>query len=267
MEPILHTQSKETATKQQDLFHKSIQNSKPQRGLAAILPDQKHRLARCKQPFRRHTFLMCPLHPLQVWEVMFDVREIFRLMVEMTKRHVHAAKLALKNRRATNVRAGVVLVGWPRLLHAGWMVQRLGFTVSISRSLTRVHAVFPTTLHCVASNPSVRHLIHVWYAVVHHGEPQQSTIKKFRVKSENCPSSKKKSRLKKEKKSNKEHQAVQKWRLEVSWPKKTSQRLTLRRHTNLLSTKSTEHRLHLASAPPATTRPNWDAEIYDDVEL
>lgn len=98
-------------------------------------------------------------------------------MVEMTKRDLHAAKLALKNRRATSVRARVVLAGRPSLLHAWWMVQRLGFTVSVPGPLARVHAVFPTALHRVASDPSVRHLIHVWYAVVHHGKLQQSTIK------------------------------------------------------------------------------------------
>lgn len=98
-------------------------------------------------------------------------------MVVMTKRDLHAAKLALKNRRATGVRARVVLAGWPSLLHAGWMMQRLGLTVPIPGSLTWVHAVFPTALHRVASHPSVWHLVHVWYTEVHHGEPQQSTIK------------------------------------------------------------------------------------------
>lgn len=109
-----------------------------------------------------HTFLMCPLHPLQVWEVRFDLRVIIRLRVEMTKRDIHAAKLALKNRRATSVWARVVLAGRPSLLHAGRVVQRLGLAVSKPRPLTWVHAVFPTALHRVASHPSVRHLIHVW---------------------------------------------------------------------------------------------------------
>ena len=133
---------------------------------------------RCKQSQSgRHTFLVRLLHPLQVWEVWFDLREIFRLILEMTKRDLHAAELTLKNRRTTSVRARVVLAGWPSLLHAGRMVQWLGITVSVHRSLTWVHAVFPTALHRAASHPSVRHLIHVWYAVVHHGDPQQSTIK------------------------------------------------------------------------------------------
>lgn len=118
---------------------------------------------RCKQSSSGcHTFLMRPLHPLQVRKVRFDLREIIRLRVEMTKRDIHATKLALKNRRPTSIWARVVLAGRPSLLHAGRMVQRLGFTVSKARPLTWVHAVFPTALHCVASHPSVRHLIHVW---------------------------------------------------------------------------------------------------------
>lgn len=105
-------------------------------------------------------------------------------MVEMTKWDLHAAEFALKNRRATSVRARVVgrLAGRPSLLHAGWMVQRLGLTVSIPGPLTCVHAVFPAARHRVASHPGVRHLIHVCHAVVHCGEPQQSTIKKSVVK-------------------------------------------------------------------------------------
>lgn len=97
--------------------------------------------------------------------------------MEMTERDLHAAKLALKHRRTSCIRARVMLAGGPSLLHAGWMVQRLGFTVSVAGSLTWVHAVFPTALHRVASNACMRHLIHVWYAVVHHGRPQQGTIK------------------------------------------------------------------------------------------
>lgn len=130
-----------------------------------------------KSQSRRHTFLVSSLHPLQVWKVRFDLRVILGLMVEMTERDLHAAKLALKHRRTGCIRARVMLAGGPSLLHAGWMVQWLGFTVSIAGSLTWVHAVFPTTLHRVASNACMRHLIHVWYAVVHHGWPQQGTIK------------------------------------------------------------------------------------------
>lgn len=149
---------------------------------------------------------MRPLHPLQVRDVRVDLREIFRLMVEMAKRDLHAAKLTLKNRRATSVRARVVLGGRPSLLHAGRMVERLGLTVSIPGPLTCVHAVFPTALHRVASHPGVGHLIHVLHAVVHHGEPKQSTIKKSSttVRSQKKVPKKKKKKIR----SKKERQAM-----------------------------------------------------------
>lgn len=138
----------------------------------------------------------------------------------MAKRDLHAAKLALKNRRATSVRARVVLAGRPSLLHAGQMVERLGLTVSIPGPLTRVHAVFPTALHRVASHPGVGHVIHVLHAVVHHGEPKQSTINK---KVPQLSVLKKESRFQKKKKkirSKKERQAMWMWQLEVSWSEK-----------------------------------------------
>lgn len=96
--------------------------------------------------------------------------------MEMTEGDLHAAELVLKGSRAAAVQAGVVLAGRPGLLHAGWVVQRLGLTGSVPGPLTGVQAVLPTALHRVLSNPDVRDLVHVWYAVVHHGDPQQ-TIK------------------------------------------------------------------------------------------
>lgn len=99
-------------------------------------------------------------------------------MVEVTNGNLHAAKLALESGRASGVRAGVELAGGPSLVQAGRVVQRLGFTVSVPGPLTWEHAMFSTALHRVASDPSIRHLVHVWYTVVHHGEPQLTTIKK-----------------------------------------------------------------------------------------
>lgn len=167
----------------------------------------------------------------------------------MAKRDLHAAKLTLKNRRATSVRARVVLAGRPSLLHAGQMVERLGLTVSIPGPLTRVHAVFPTALHRVASHPGVGHVIHVLHAVVHHGEPKQSTIKK---KVPQLSVLKKESRFQKKKKKN-----------QVKEGASSHVNVTIR---SFLVWKKL-HRLHRATAPPATTRPNWEAEIYDDAEL
>lgn len=93
-------------------------------------------------------------------------------------RDLHAATLALINRRTAGVRAQVVLAGRPSLLHAGWMVKPLGLTVAVPGPLTAAHTVFSAARDHVAIHPGVRHLIHVRYTVVHHGEPQQSTMKK-----------------------------------------------------------------------------------------
>lgn len=177
MEDVLHTHSRETITQVQktlDKWFQSIQTYTCNSTLSQT-PSKPKRWK--KSQSRRRTFLVSSLHPLQVWKVRFDLRVILRLMVEVTERDLHAAKFALKHRRTGCIRAWVMLAGGPSLLHAGWMVQWLGFTVSIAGSLTWVHAVFPTTLHRVASNACMRHLIHVWYAVVHHGQPQQGTIK------------------------------------------------------------------------------------------
>lgn len=98
-------------------------------------------------------------------------------MVEMTQRNLHSAKVTFKHGSSASVRARVVLVGRPSLLHAGRMVERLRLTESVSRALAGEHAVLPTDLHRVASNPSMRHVIHVWQAVIHRGETQQRNIK------------------------------------------------------------------------------------------
>lgn len=124
------------------------------------------------------TFLMPLLHPMQARHLRFNLREIFRLMVEMAMRDLHAATLALINRRTAGVRAQVVLAGRPSLLHGGWMVKPLGLTVAVSRPLTAAHTVFSAARDHVATHPGVRHLIHVRYKVVHDGEPQKSTMKK-----------------------------------------------------------------------------------------
>lgn len=91
-------------------------------------------------------------------------------MVEVAERHLRVTELGLERRRARGVRARVVLAGGPSLLHAGRVVQRLRFIVSVPGPLAWVHAVFPTALSTEAPNPSVGHLIHVWHAEVHHKE-------------------------------------------------------------------------------------------------
>lgn len=127
------------------------------------------------------TFLVRVLHPLQVREVGFDLGEILRLVVEVTERDLHAAKLALKSRRAGGgVRAGVVAPEGPRtLLHAGRVVQGLGLRVPVPGSPARVHAGFPAARRRVAAHPRGGRLVHVRYAVIHGGEPQQSTMEGY----------------------------------------------------------------------------------------
>lgn len=190
----------------------------------------------CKQSSSgRHTSLIRPMDPLQVWEVRFDLRETFRLMVEMTKRDLHAAKLFLKSRKAISVWARVVLALWPSLLHTGWVVQRLGFTKSVPGSLTLVHAVFPTVLHHVPTHPNMRHVIHVWYAIVHHGERHKKSSKSTprTVRSQKT----------KNIRSKKEHQATWTWQRCPGLDKKRN--FIDVDPTNVSSTKSTDRSLHL----------------------
>lgn len=94
----------------------------------------------------------------------------------MAQRDIHATALALIDRRR-RVQARVVLAGGQRLLHTGRVVQPLGLAVAIPRPLATIHAVLPAARHRVAAHLGVRHLVHVGQAVVHHGEPQQSTMK------------------------------------------------------------------------------------------
>lgn len=122
---------------------------------------------------RCHTFPVDPLHPLQMWIIMFNLRKILWLVVEVAERDLHVAELILKGGRTSSVGAGVVLARGPSLLHAGWVMQGLRFIVSISGSLSWIHAMLPTTLDSVAPGARVRHLIHVRYTVVHHEEPKQ----------------------------------------------------------------------------------------------
>lgn len=111
-------------------------------------------------------------------EVRLPLRVIVRLVVVLVviERDLHAGELAFKDRWSCWVRAGVVLAGRPSLLHARRMVvHRLGLAVSVARAraLIRVHAVLSAALRRVtptSPTPSVRHLVHVWHAVVHHGE-------------------------------------------------------------------------------------------------
>lgn len=119
---------------------------------------------------------MAPWNPRQVKIVSFGLWEIFRLRWEMAQRDIHATALALIDRRR-RVQARVVLAGGQSLLHTGRVVQPLGLAVAIPRPLATIHAVLPAARHRVASHPGMRHLVHVGHAVVHHGEPQQSTMK------------------------------------------------------------------------------------------
>lgn len=128
---------------------------------------------------------MPPLHPMQARNLGFNLWEIFRLMVEMAMRDLHAATLALINRRTASVWVQVVLAGRPSLLHAGWMVKPLGLIVAVPGPLTAAQTVFSAARDHVATHPGMRHLIHVRYTVVHSGEPQQSTMKNKNFKK--CP--------------------------------------------------------------------------------
>lgn len=122
---------------------------------------------------------MASRNPRQVKIVSFGLWEVFRLRGEMAQRDIHATALALIDRRR-RIQARVVLAGGQRLLHTGRVVQPLGLAVAIPRPLATIHAVLPAARHRVASHPGVRHLIHVGHAVVHHGEPQQSTMKEVK---------------------------------------------------------------------------------------
>lgn len=198
---------------------------------------------------------MRTLHPPQVWKFRFDLGEVLRL-VEVTERDLHAAKLTLKNRRTRGVGARVVLAGGPSLLHAGWMMKGLRLTVAIPRPFVRVHAIFPTSLHRIASDAGVRHLVHVRNAIVHDEDLQQSTIKTSGSTQRTICSQKRKTwaGIKPRNEENNSWSERTWW----SWPYLGA---------NALSNKSTDHKQHLATAPPATTRPNWEAEIYDDIGL
>lgn len=122
---------------------------------------------------------MAPRNPRQVKMVIFGLWEIFRLRGEMAQRDIHATALALIDRRR-RVQARVVLAGGQRLLHTGRVVQPLGLAVAIPRPLATIHAVLPAARHRVASHPGMRRLVHVGHAVVHHGEPQHSTMKEVK---------------------------------------------------------------------------------------
>lgn len=89
----------------------------------------------------------------------------------MAQGDLHATALALIARRR-RVRARVVLAGGPSLLHAGRVVQSLGLAGLVARPLASIHAVLAAAGHRVASQPGVRHLVHVGRAA-----PQQSTMK------------------------------------------------------------------------------------------
>lgn len=130
------------------------------------------------------TFLVSALHPVQVGEVGLDLGEVLGLVVEVVQRDVHAAELVLEGGRAGGVRARVVLLPRvPRRLHAGRVVvQRLGLVVPVPGTLARVHAVLPSALDRVPPHSGVGHVVHVWYAVVHHEEPKpKPRVNKSRI--------------------------------------------------------------------------------------
>lgn len=129
---------------------------------------------------------MAPRNPRQVKIVSFGLWEIFRLRWEMAQRDIHATALALIDRRR-RVQARVVLAGGQSLLHAGRVVQPLGLAVAVPRPLASVHAVLPAARHRVAPHPGMRHLVHVGHAVVHHGEPQRSTMKEVKSGKKKTP--------------------------------------------------------------------------------
>lgn len=186
---------------------------------------------------------MDPLHPLQVGEVRFDFREIVGLMVEVAEWDLRVAELTLERRGAGGVRARVVLAGGPSLLHAGRVVQRLRLIVSVPRPLAWVHAVLPTALNPEAPDPGVGHLVHVWHAEVHR-EEQGTPL------SPSCsllPKLQKDPVLLSEGGKNPEAESKEEETFDPVNP-----------HS---------HTLHRPTAPPATTRPNWEAEIYDDAGL
>lgn len=207
---------------------------------------------------------MAPRNPRQVKIVSFGLWEIFRLRWEMAQRDIHATALALIDRRR-RVQARVVLAGGQSLLHAGRVVQPLGLAVAVPRPLASVHAVLPAARHRVAPHPGMRHLVHVGHAVVHHGEPQRSTMKEVKSgkkKTQKTPGvSKQNSRLP-EKDQRKDGRKIKPCQREafIVW---TSERSTLTQEFYPPQSRVSTGQ----SAPPATTRPNWRAELYDDAEL
>lgn len=165
----------------------------------------------------------------------------------MAQRDIHATALALIDRRR-RVQARVVLSGGQSLLHAGRVVQPLGLAVAVPRPLAPVHAVLPAARHRVASHPGVRHLVHVGHAVVHHGEPQQSTMKE--VKSGKKNKNPKNSRSVKAKQPIARKRSKERWKKNQAMSKRGFHRLDLREvnpYAGVLSTP--EQRFYRTKCP------------------
>lgn len=174
----------------------------------------------------------------------------------MAQRDIHATALALIDGRR-RVQARVVLAGGQSLLHAGRVVQPLGLAVAIPRPLATIHAVLRAAGHRVAAHPGMRHLVHVSHAVVHHGEQRQSSMKEVKKKLQECQ------------RKTKEKEADSSKMIKGEMKEKSSHvKERLASSVREVNPYAVSSRVSTGqSAPPATTRPNWRAELYDDAEL